>query len=77
MKMKEKGENFSDFVWKFVSDQTIVMKVDKVICESEESERMSKELIKRGFSFAGPTICYSFMQACGLVNDHNTYCSLK
>ncbi len=42
--------------------------------QTPESERMSKELKKRGFNFVGPTICYSFMQAVGMVNDHITAC---
>ena len=41
---------------------------------SPEAQAMSKDLIKRGFKFVGPTICYAFMQAAGLVNDHVTKC---
>ncbi|MYL61061.1 DNA-3-methyladenine glycosylase I, partial [Virgibacillus halodenitrificans] len=43
---------------------------------TEESERMSKDLKKRGFKFVGPTICYAFMQATGMVNDHTADCFL-
>jgi DNA-3-methyladenine glycosylase I len=42
--------------------------------ETEESRAMSKDLKKRGFTFVGPTICYAYMQAAGLVNDHLTKC---
>jgi len=42
--------------------------------KTELSERMSKDLKKRGFNFVGPTICYAFMQAVGMVNDHTTDC---
>jgi DNA-3-methyladenine glycosylase I len=46
----------------------------EVPAETEASKAMSKELKRRGFRFVGPTICYAFMQACGLVNDHTTDC---
>jgi DNA-3-methyladenine glycosylase I len=42
--------------------------------ETEESRRMSKDMKRRGFRFVGPTVCYAFMQACGLVNDHVIDC---
>jgi len=42
--------------------------------ETPESRVMSKELKRRGFAFVGPTVCYAFMQGCGLVNDHTTSC---
>ena len=42
--------------------------------ETVESRAMSKELKRRGFAFVGPTVCYAFMQAVGLVNDHATFC---
>ena len=44
--------------------------------ETKESEAMSKDLLKRGFKFVGPTICYAFMQAVGMVNDHTRDCFL-
>ena len=49
-------------------------KLGDVPAETAESGAMSKELKRRGFGFVGPTICYAFMQACGLVNDHVTAC---
>ena len=73
---KELG-SFSDYLWKFVGG-TPVVNTWKTMAElpaiSPESEAMSKDLKKRGFSFVGPTICYAFMQAVGMVNDHTVDC---
>lgn len=48
--------------------------LSQIPAETPESRAMSKDLLARGFKFAGPTICYAFMQACGLVNDHLVTC---
>ena len=72
----EKG-NFSDFLWSFVNHKQITnywKSWDKTPAKTKESEKMSKELKARGFQFVGPTICYAFMQAVGMVNDHITSC---
>jgi DNA-3-methyladenine glycosylase I len=75
--MQANGEDFSRLVWSFVDDQPqinyFVGKSD-VPAETAVSLALSKALKKRGFKFVGSTICYSFMQACGLVNDHITAC---
>ncbi|CCK04323.1 DNA-3-methyladenine glycosylase [Cronobacter sakazakii 701] len=75
--MQAQGEDFSAFVWSFVgpapkvnSPQTLA----QVPVTTPEAQALSKALKKRGFKFVGPTICYSFMQACGLVNDHLAGC---
>jgi len=73
---KEMG-SFSDFLWQFTDGQTLVNRWDTpkhIPAKSPESEAMSKALMKRGFRFVGPTICYAFMQAVGMVNDHTTNC---
>ena len=73
----EKEGSFSDYLWAFVGGQPIQnqwSKMEDVPTESAESRAMSKALKKRGFSFVGPTICYAFMQAVGLYNDHLTSC---
>jgi len=73
---KEFG-SFDQYLWQFVGGRTIThrFKSDKDIpAQSQESEAMSKDLKKRGFSFVGPTICYAMMQAIGMVNDHLTGC---
>jgi DNA-3-methyladenine glycosylase I len=65
------------YLWSFVGDKPIVgrfRKLGDIPAETAESKAMSKDLKKRGFTFVGPTVCYAFMQACGLVNDHVTSC---
>jgi DNA-3-methyladenine glycosylase I len=73
---KEFG-SFDAFVWRFVRGRVIdhsLKNFSGMPSESEESKAMSKELKKRGFKFVGPTICYAFMQAVGMVNDHLVHC---
>ncbi|WP_318373343.1 DNA-3-methyladenine glycosylase I [Enterobacter sp.] len=75
--MQEQGEDFADFVWSFVDHQvrmTQAATLADIPTSTPESDALSKALKKRGFKFVGSTICYSFMQACGLVNDHVTQC---
>ena len=65
------------YLWDFVGGAPKVNEVKvmgDVPAETEESKAMSKALKKRGFSFVGPTICYAFMQAVGMVNDHTVDC---
>lgn len=69
--------SFDRFIWQFVGGQTITnsfCSLSELPAETKESLEMSKELKKRGFKFVGPTICYAFMQAAGLVNDHLVSC---
>ena len=71
---KEFG-TFDRFIWQFVKGKPIKRKRgDGVPTRTSESDVMSKELARRGFKFVGSTICYSFMQAVGLVNDHDHTC---
>ena len=75
--MEANGEAFSDFVWSFVDNQpqiTHAATLAEIPTTTPASDALSKALKKRGFKFVGSTICYSFMQACGLVNDHVTGC---
>jgi DNA-3-methyladenine glycosylase I len=68
---------FDTYIWSFVDGRPKVNKwraMREIPASSKESEVMSKDLIKRGFRFVGPTICYAFMQATGMVNDHMVYC---
>lgn len=77
LRMEESGESFSDFVWSFVDHTPQVTQADSgagIPTTTPASDALSKALKKRGFKFVGSTICYSFMQACGLVNDHVTGC---
>jgi len=73
---KEFG-SFNAYVWRFVGGSPLrnAWKVPQQIpAQTRESEAMSKDLLKRGFKFVGPTICYAFMQAVGMVNDHLVSC---
>ncbi|WP_130100024.1 DNA-3-methyladenine glycosylase I [Siccibacter turicensis] len=75
--MQANGESFSDFVWGFVDNQpqiTAASTSGEIPVTTPASDALSKALKQRGFKFVGSTICYSFMQACGLVNDHITTC---
>jgi DNA-3-methyladenine glycosylase I len=69
--------SFADYIWKFVNGNPVQnswKSIKQVPASTPESEAMSKELSKRGFKFVGPTICYAYMQAVGMVNDHTTDC---
>ena len=75
--IEESGESFSDFIWQFVDHKTIINQWEdksQVPVTTPESDAMSKKLKKLGFSFVGSTICYAFMQAVGMVNDHTLGC---
>ncbi|UCG30230.1 MAG: DNA-3-methyladenine glycosylase I [candidate division WOR-3 bacterium] len=69
--------SFDGYIWQFVGGRPIKNKFRKIAelpAQTAESEAMSRDLKKRGFRFVGPTICYAFMQAVGMVNDHTTDC---
>jgi DNA-3-methyladenine glycosylase I len=73
---KEFG-SFDKYVWSFVGGKPLLnsrKSMKEVPAMTAEAERMSKDLKKRGFRFVGPTICYAFMQAVGMVNDHTVDC---
>jgi DNA-3-methyladenine glycosylase I len=73
---KEFG-TFDKYIWQFVNSKPIVNSWSNdadVAAKSVESDAMSHDLQKRGFKFVGSTICYAFMQAAGMVNDHTTNC---
>ena len=69
--------DFSAYLWNFVDGrpvQNALRSMSEIPAKTPLAERVSKDLLKRGFRFVGPTIVYAFMQACGLVNDHLTDC---
>jgi DNA-3-methyladenine glycosylase I len=77
LEVREEFGSFDAFVWRFVGGSPIVTSartIGEIPAETVESKAMSKDLKKRGFRFVGPTICYAFMQATGLVNDHVVGC---
>jgi len=77
LKINAELGSFSDYLWEFVGGKPIVnswRSLEQIPAKTSESEAMSKALKQRGFSFVGPTICYAFMQAVGMVNDHVMDC---
>jgi DNA-3-methyladenine glycosylase I len=71
---KEFG-SFDAYVWRFVNGKPIKRKRGTpVLTHTPEADALSKDLLGRGFKFVGPTICYAFMQAVGMVNDHDPKC---
>ena len=75
--VQEQYGNFDEFIWQFVGGKPIVnhwRSANQIPSSTVHSDAMSKALKKRGFKFAGTTICYAFMQAVGMVNDHTISC---
>ena len=76
LEIKKQG-GFSDYLWQFVNCKPIHnhwKSLQQIPATTEESDAMAKQLKKDGFKFVGSTICYAFMQATGMVNDHTTDC---
>lgn len=77
LRIREEFGSFDRYIWQFIGGQPVVNHW-KVLLEvpvkTAESDAMSKDLLKRGFKFVGSTICYAYMQATGMVNDHTTSC---
>lgn len=79
LEIRDRFGSFDRYIWKFSDYKTIrpskpPAALEDIPSESPESREMSKDLRKRGFSFVGPVICYSFMQACGMADDHMEGC---
>jgi DNA-3-methyladenine glycosylase I len=76
LRLQQEFGTFDRYIWQFVGGQPKVnpWKVRKIPARTPESDAMSKDLKRRGFSFVGSTICYAFMQAVGMVNDHAPQC---
>jgi len=77
LEIQNEYESFDHYIWSFVNHKPIVntwSSLDEIPSNTELSEKISKDLKKRGFKFIGTTIVYAFMQAVGIVNDHTTYC---
>ncbi|MFC2082474.1 DNA-3-methyladenine glycosylase I [Candidatus Bipolaricaulota bacterium] len=77
LEIQEEFGSLDDYLWRFVGGkarQNAWTSMSDLPAKTEQSEVMSKDLKKRGFNFVGPTICYAFMQAVGMVNDHTTDC---
>jgi DNA-3-methyladenine glycosylase I len=77
LNIQESGQTFDEFLWRFVGGEPLKnnwKSMAEVPAETAESKAMSKALKEAGFNFCGPTICYAFMQAVGMINDHTTDC---
>lgn len=77
MKVVEEFGSFHTYIWSFVGGEPVINQftsISEVPASTEISDKLSKDLKKRGFKFVGTTICYAFMQAVGMVNDHIVSC---
>lgn len=77
LEVQKEFSTFDKYIWQFTGGKTIhndLKKISQIQAKSKESDAMSKDLLQRGFKFVGSTICYAFMQAAGMVNDHMTDC---
>ena len=77
LKVQEEYGSFDAYIWQFVNGEPAQNRwstISELPAQTATSEKMSRALKKRGFRFVGPTICYAFMQAVGMVNDHTTDC---
>jgi len=77
LKVQKEFGSFDNYIWEFVNHKTIINSFktwDEIPTTSKESDTMSKDLKKRGFKFVGSTICYAYMQAAGMINDHEITC---
>lgn len=77
LQVQEEFGSFDAFIWRFTDGRTVANRwrvLEEVPAKTPESEAMSRELSRRGFRFVGPTICYAYMQAAGMVNDHLVGC---
>ncbi len=77
LEIKKEFGSFDKYIWQFVGHKTIKNKLkslSQIPAKTKESDAMSKDLKNRGFKFVGSTICYAFMQAAGMVNDHSPNC---
>jgi DNA-3-methyladenine glycosylase I len=77
LEVQEEFGSFDAYIWGFVGEKPIqnrFRKMSDLPAKTRESDAMSKDLKNRGFKFVGSTICYAFMQAVGMVNDHTVDC---
>lgn len=80
IKLQEEFGSFDSYIWSFVDHKPIINsweRLDEVPATTELSERLSKDLKRRGFKFLGPTTVYAHLQATGLVNDHLVSCTFR
>ncbi len=77
LEIRASGQSFDDYLWQFTNGKVLRRRplyLGDVAVSTEHSDAMSKDLKRRGFSFVGSTICYAFMQAVGIVDEHQRHC---
>jgi DNA-3-methyladenine glycosylase I len=77
LRVQEEFGSFDAYIWQFVGGKPLInswRRMEEIPAQTAESAAMSKDLVRRGFRFVGPTICYAHMQATGMVNDHTVDC---
>jgi DNA-3-methyladenine glycosylase I len=77
LNVRDEFGSFDRYIWQFVGGKPLITRIQsmkEIVATSKESDAMSKDLKARGFNFCGSTICYAFMQAAGMVNDHLVTC---
>jgi DNA-3-methyladenine glycosylase I len=77
LRVKEEFGSFDIYLWRFVQGKPVInawRSIREIPVQTEAAVQMSKDLVRRGFRFVGPTICYAHMQATGMVNDHVIHC---
>jgi len=80
VKIQQEFGSFDKYIWEFVDNKPIMNKwddINEIPASTELSDHISRELKKRGFKFVGTVICYSYMQAIGMVNDHMIWCGAR
>jgi DNA-3-methyladenine glycosylase I len=76
IEIQKEYKSFSNYIWSFTNNKIITNKTSKVIVSSPLSDKISNDLKKRGMKFVGTTIIYSYLQAIGIINDHEPSCDL-
>ncbi|WP_332878884.1 DNA-3-methyladenine glycosylase I [Massilia sp. S19_KUP03_FR1] len=74
LRLRAQGQTLDSYLWAFVDGQPIVNRSGERFAKTELSDRLSKDLLKRGFKFVGSTIIYAYMQGIGMVDDHQPQC---
>lgn len=77
MEIQKEYKSFSNYIWSFTNNKIIFNKTGKIIVSNELSDKISKDLKSRGMSFVGTTIIYSYLQAIGIINDHELTCDFR
>ena len=77
IKIQKEYGSFSDYIWHFTNNNIVKNESNEILTSSPLSDKISKDLIKRGMKFVGTTIIYSYLQAIGIINDHEKECDFK